>query len=58
MKVRTRTAWPFYGTQIKVHAFRRDELIESTVTLAAPPPLITLAVRGRNVQRSAWLGLE
>ena len=46
------------GTQIKVHAFRRDELIESTVTLAAPPPLITLAVRGRNAQRNAWLGLE
>ena len=44
------------GTEVKVHAFRRDELIESTITLAAPPPLITLTAKGRNAQRSAWLG--
>ena len=44
------------GTEIRVHAFRRDELIESTVTLAAPQPLITLMAMGRNAQRSAWLG--
>ena len=44
------------GTGIRVHAFRRDELIETTVTLAAPPPQVTLAFQGRNSQRNAWLG--
>ena len=44
------------GTQIRVHAFRRDELVEATVTLAAPQPVITLVASGRNARRSAWLG--
>ncbi|MBA3477475.1 MAG: M61 family metallopeptidase [Lautropia sp.] len=44
------------GSEIRIHAFRRDELIEATVILAAPPPLITLAADGRNARRSAWLG--
>ena len=41
------------GSEVRVHAFRRDELIETTVTLAAPPPQIALVVAGRNAQRSA-----
>ncbi len=44
------------GSRIKVHAFRRDELIETMLTLAAPPPQISLAMQGRNVQRNTWLG--
>jgi predicted metalloprotease with PDZ domain len=44
------------GSQVRVHAFRRDELIEATVTLAAPQPVITLAAAGKNALRNAWLG--
>ena len=44
------------GSRIRVHAFRRDELIETMLTLAAPPPQISLAMQGRNIQRNAWLG--
>jgi predicted metalloprotease with PDZ domain len=44
------------GSAVRVHAFRRDELIEVTVVLAAPPPLIVLAADGRNARRGAWLG--
>jgi predicted metalloprotease with PDZ domain len=46
------------GNVIRVHAFRRDELIETTLMLASPPPQISLAVEGRNAQRSAWLGSQ
>jgi predicted metalloprotease with PDZ domain len=44
------------GSRIRVHAFRRDELIETMLTLAAPPAQISLAMQGRNIQRNAWLG--
>ncbi|MGE0801846.1 MAG: M61 family metallopeptidase [Lautropia sp.] len=44
------------GSVLRVHAFRRDELIETEVTLAAAPPLVTLAAHGRNPTRDAWLG--
>ena len=44
------------GSEIRVHAFRRDELIETQLTLAPPPPQITLSMTGRNAQRNAWLG--
>ena len=44
------------GSALRVLAFRRDELIETTLTLASPPPQINLAIEGRNAQRSAWLG--
>jgi predicted metalloprotease with PDZ domain len=44
------------GSEVRVHAFRRDELVEATVTLAPAQPLITLSAAGRNAQRSAWLG--
>jgi predicted metalloprotease with PDZ domain len=46
------------GSELRVHAFRRDELVEATVTLAAPPPAIKLVAAGRNVLRSAWLGVK
>jgi predicted metalloprotease with PDZ domain len=44
------------GTPVRVHAFRRDELVEATVTLAAPPRAVTLMASGRNALRGAWLG--
>ena len=43
------------GSALRVHAFRRDELIETTLTLASPPPQINLAIEGRSALRSAWL---
>ncbi len=46
------------GSTLRVHAFRRDELVETTLTLAAPPPQISLAIEGRNAQRSAWLASQ
>ncbi len=44
------------GSVIRVHAFRRDELIEAAVTLGAPAPLVTLSAQGRSAARDAWLG--
>ncbi len=46
------------GQRVRVHAFRRDELIETGVELAAPPALITLAATGKPAMRDAWLGPE
>jgi predicted metalloprotease with PDZ domain len=46
------------GSALRVHAFRRDELVETTLTLAAPPPQISLAIEGRNAQRNAWLASQ
>jgi predicted metalloprotease with PDZ domain len=44
------------GDLVRVHAFRRDELVEVTAKLAAPQPAITLAARGSNALRNAWIG--
>ncbi len=45
------------GDRVRVHAFRRDELVEADVTLAAAPPAVTLTARsGANALRGAWLG--
>ena len=43
------------GSEVRVHVFRRDELIETTVTLGAARPVVTLTASGRNAQRDAWL---
>jgi predicted metalloprotease with PDZ domain len=44
------------GTDVRVHAFRRDELVETSVKLAPARPLTCLDARGRNAARNAWLG--
>ena len=43
------------GSAVRVHAFRRDELVETTLTLAPARPAITLVASARNAQRDAWL---
>lgn len=48
------------GETVRLHAFRRDELFEATLTLEAPPPQVTLTAdrrRGRPRElRRGWLG--
>ena len=44
------------GSALKIHAFRRDELIEATVVTASVPAVVSLAANGRSPAREAWLG--
>jgi predicted metalloprotease with PDZ domain len=43
------------GTALRVHAFRRDGLVETTVTLQAPQPETRLVLGARSVARRGWL---
>lgn len=44
------------GDRLRVHAFRRDELLETDLELAAATGEVKLAAGGRNALRRAWLG--